>query len=1230
MQILRGMSRFFVILAAVLGLLLSATPAQATQVPSSAGVSVSAAAFVQPYSAKKGSCKDLSANGQAASSSSMLPSTRWQDSSSTFHSRVDSGFMGSPKWVTIERAGIVTSAMTMGNMLWGWATGLAQSAINFCMADSAFGVIDKLAGSLGKIVTDNMIVAILLVASLLGGIFTLYKRGRFPIGEFMMRVGAVALLMIMVAGATSSTGGGINGSDKAYKAGKFSPGWMVIETQTAVNTIAAAPLTSINDLIGKNKDKAAGGGFCEVYASTLNSKYKDQFGSHSATPRSLSKMWEMSGLEAWKGAQYGLGPMSKNVWCMQLEWYGPTARLGSQKAFTSKSFTEGPNAGSVAEVINVITKKNGQTFDLGSKAFSPQNDVDRDRSIVAWAVCEMKKGGDLKKAEGWDIREEATSENFKPEAKDCAGWWSSNVDELKAFDWPTSPEEIREKGAGNPVLIDFIENVHGEVNTVGKSSSMTFAIASIPMLIVFGFLGLATYGANAGIMLIMMALIVAVMMACVPIPGSGIKSIGKVMMTLLGLILFSLFVRGLFTIITIISEVMVQLGSHMLDGALQMLWTGLAPVLSVVALHFIFTKALKMPSPFTLSGGAAWGKALGGGGGSAALNGMNSMTGKVDSKIGSATKAGSRKAGGAAISAIPGMGGVGSKISGTTNKRKGAAGARDSQESTGASAGGSNGAESGSSAPGGTKKRPSKGGAKPRSTSMAQMAADGRATRETESVAVDLESGAKVDLDGSGRRGGNPLEDGTVDGGPTVGAGGPGVSDEQREGEAIVVDSGALGGNRGAGENPLEELAVDGGAPVGPGGPSGGEQREGEAIVVDADELGEHPNPQEEGEGEAGVVGAVSGAVSSGGRVDAQGNRIDELAVDVAGTTGPSQAGGRADREGMSPVMNDDGTPALDQSGGQIHDTGRGYLVGQSGKQVYKDTNGVWREAGGSSSSTPKTSELPIIPAPLDPTAGMKRKDRKDFNKLGYTKDDISDSLANTELTNKELLASTSNFRERGVMRKALKVEAKGAKKHAKANRAPMRTRIATSVMEPLQHMRENPGYAAKTIAKGAAVGIGAGLAATVLLPASPLLIPAAALGVGVVKSRVASRARQRDNGKGQSDKLAAYRDAQRLQRDNDEAAVNKEQEKQSLVIEQRAEKKNQETVASQEAVRNAQAATQKADEQKAMAAAIAQAMGGRAADPGLPNEIAEPRDPLVVPKQSFEEANAPEPGRDG
>lgn len=514
---------------------------------------------------------------------------------------------------------------------------------------------------------------------------------------------------------------------------------------------------------------------------------------------------------------------------------------------------------------------------------------------------------------------------------------------------------------------------------------------------------------------------------------------------------------------------------------------------------------------------------------------------------------------------------------------------------------------------------------------MAQMAADGRATRETESVAVDLESGAKVDLDGSGRRGGNPLEDGTVDGGVTVGAGGPGGSDEQREGEAIVVDAGGLGGQRDAHGNPLEELAVDGGATVGPGGPGGSDaQRDGEAAVMDAGggaaEGGAPGGSDELLDGE----GAVVNGGASGGRVDAQGNRIDELAVDVAGTTGPSQAGGRADREGMSPVMNDDGTPALDQSGGQIHDSGRGYLVGQSGKQVYKDTNGVWREAGGSSSSTPKTSELPIIPAPFDPTAGMKRKDRKDFNKLGYTKDDISDSLANTELTNKELLASTSNFRERGVMRKALKVEAKGAKKHAKANRAPMRTRIATSVMEPLQHMRENPGYAAKTIAKGAAVGIGAGLAATVLLPASPLLIPAAALGVGVVKSRVASSARQRDNGKGQSDKLAAYRDAQRLQRDNDEAAVNKEQEKQSLVIEQRAEKKNQETVASQEAVRNAQAATQKADEQKAMAAAIAQAMGGRAADPGLPNEIAEPRDPLVVPKQSFEEANAPEPGRDG
>jgi hypothetical protein len=181
--------------------------------------------------------------------------------------------------------------------------------------------------------------------------------------------------------------------------------------------------------------------------------------------------------------------------------------------------------------------------------------------------------------------------------------------------------------------------------------------------------------------------------------------------------------------------------------------------------------------------------------------------------------------------------------------------------------------------------------------------------------------------------------------------------------------------------------------------------------------------------------------------------------------------------------------------------------------------------------------------------------------------------------------------------------------------------------MEPIQHMRENPRKAAKTIAKGAAIGVGVGLASTVLLPASPFLLPAAVAGAGVLKSRAASKGRQQAAGKVQTDKLTAFRDAQRQQRVKDADRVDQEQEAQLMAQAASQAESDRIAMAARDAAR-------KMEEQRNLASAIASAMGTQGTGPATSSFPVAPkagipvspdaREQLVDPKPSFDEMSAP------
>jgi hypothetical protein len=63
------------------------------------------------------------------------------------------------------------------------------------------------------------------------------------------------------------------------------------------------------------------------------------------------------------------------------------------------------------------------------------------------------------------------------------------------------------------------------------------------------------------------------------------------------------------------------------------IWSGLAPLMAVGIMHMMFTKVMKVPSPFSVSGGLSWGSMMGGAMGGAAFTGVSSLLDRSSSRL---------------------------------------------------------------------------------------------------------------------------------------------------------------------------------------------------------------------------------------------------------------------------------------------------------------------------------------------------------------------------------------------------------------------------------------------------------------------------------------------------------------------------------------------------------------------------------------------------------------------
>lgn len=649
--------------AVVVALLFGAmAPAQAASA-TSAATTVSAAAtgnvpVYQPAreigddsSRPAGASGSCGTSSSSASQSAMLPVARWADATAQMHSRIDAGPIGINAEL-IQRNALQNGGMSTGNFMWTTGAGLSSFAINFCLLDSAGGAADQIGATIANTIKDprNGLLAGLIVIGVFGLLFAGYRRGNMMWKPIMMKAVIVGLFFIMAMGATGSTGGGTVGADGRvdngpYRPGVGSPGWVVTKVNNVVASLASAPATALAVDPGTAAGPSGDPLSCVNYTASLKKEYTNTYGGGagamaSSVPLILSSIWETTGLKAWRTAQFGSaaeGTMSDHAWCHLLE-QNAKVPIGTSAA----------SAGSVQMVMNRVFNGSGVPAPAAgsdfykSTAFSTPDKVTQDKSIVAWAACRIKDGAtNLNDGNSWttDAFNAGIADGTKPSGEDCRKVFMTKQDSADAFDWSSNGDEVNKRTdtddpAAGQELRTFIRTLHGNDIVGGMTSILAYNISALGMLIVFGLIGLAIIVSKVA--LVVMIIIAFFLMLQALLPGADMSRLGGFLKTLVGVNLFVFAIQLVFAFVTVFTKMLQTVGEGMLGGdtsLIAMLWSGLAPLVAVAILHMMFTKVMKIPSPFSLSGGLAWGNAMSAAAGGAAFAGVSGLLDRSQSRL---------------------------------------------------------------------------------------------------------------------------------------------------------------------------------------------------------------------------------------------------------------------------------------------------------------------------------------------------------------------------------------------------------------------------------------------------------------------------------------------------------------------------------------------------------------------------------------------------------------------
>ncbi|GEL48042.1 hypothetical protein CHO01_31580 [Cellulomonas hominis] len=554
--------------------------------------------------------------GGRTASAVYLPSERWSDAASSLHSRKIGGItnMVTDLSTTLQRDATFPTYISFGNTLWAWTTSWVSGAVRMDFMYSLGASVDGIVAGVGSALLASPLIAAIIVVALCVVLWRAMRGRGNPVAYLARAMLTVGVLAAMVFGASSST----TTEAGAYQAGTLSPGWLAQTANSVISSLASAPAAAltanVTSVPGAADSSVSGALSCQAYVARLNEQYVTSAGGasqlaskmESSVPMLLSRMWEQTGLQAWKVAQFGGGnEYGEWSYCRLLEERAGIS-AAQQAAFTL-------NAGGVVPATNPDAAPWGTGSD---------NDAE-DRNLIAWAACRLDESGTWTVDSGWSgVSEKSIT------ADDCSKWWNDDYftgsGENTAgiisqggsnFDWGGKPSETINRTGSQPEVRNYLLSLHGAGSSAGGNLVLvaSYVISALITLVVFGLLSLGILFFKLSMVVMTFSVVFTLVRDL--LPSEGPSATGKLLRSYVG-VAFGVFGIGLvLALVTMLTALVVSGASAQFGGGsvATMMWTGVAPLVSLWALHWVFTKVLKMPSPLSVTGASAWGKAAAGG-----------------------------------------------------------------------------------------------------------------------------------------------------------------------------------------------------------------------------------------------------------------------------------------------------------------------------------------------------------------------------------------------------------------------------------------------------------------------------------------------------------------------------------------------------------------------------------------------------------------------------------------
>ncbi|WP_028245562.1 hypothetical protein [Pseudoclavibacter soli] len=537
-----------------------------------------------------------------AADTNTLPAWRWLGSTSKLHSMVSWSDM-EQLMGALSRGTIQTWIMGISQGIWACTIGLMKFAlVDFDPTTGASSTIDTSTKSLATSVMGSTLIVMAVVIIIFSALWK--KRKGVGGSEPWRRVGfAIAVVSILSAFAFTS----------------MTP----TKAVGAISNIAQSSVGAIATDLNSNFDNG-GSGLSEYYIDRMHEDYNSQEGANAQLDQ-ISRLWEQSQLRAYKRIQFG----SNNT--IGDDVYAPWLDLITRSDIADiRKYAGWDGDGNNIEWWAPAFLRNQTT--LGDSGLE-------DRALWAWAACYSDNGGINFKVRDVFTPVNSGDKSFRniysdgggnPDSgnTECNKMFLQNIEAGGDFQSEKTQDDtdyiIENSSDQNATavkaaqILDFGDAIHGKNAATGTMESVSSFIVALVDLVIFGII----FGGVIIFIKIMIMILTAVLVIALVVSLFNRNGPDMLRRYLVQWMTYQFLAAGSSLLLAVllwattlvsqaINDTINGWGATLFTQLLQIWVPGISPIVTIVALHMVFKKLLKMPSPFTMDGAAAWATAGG-------------------------------------------------------------------------------------------------------------------------------------------------------------------------------------------------------------------------------------------------------------------------------------------------------------------------------------------------------------------------------------------------------------------------------------------------------------------------------------------------------------------------------------------------------------------------------------------------------------------------------------------